>query len=237
MDRPQPDQSDHPQGQTPSPDPDAALLARHAAGDAEALGQLLQSHADRLYRLCLRMSHNAATAEELTQDTMVRIIAGLHHFDGRASFKTWITRITVNVCITHLRKTRGHRSRPPNPESQPASRASSYYGRGSSPDGVDALSLTEDKCEPSPAAGVQSSEAVADLLDALATLDPEHRTLLILRDQHEHDYAMLAEVFSVPVGTIKSRLFRARQMLRQAIESIRQQRTTPPAPPQTPPVP
>jgi RNA polymerase sigma-70 factor (ECF subfamily) len=198
------------------PDPDAHLLARHQAGDPEALGDLLHAHADRLYRLCLRMTRNHATAEELTQDAMVRIIAGLPQFDGRAWFKSWITRITVNVCISHLRHISGGKT---VADGQPG-RQSSYFGRG----GDETIPTPEDSREPDPAQRVQSSEDMADLLDALDRLEPEPRALLILRDQHGHDYERLAEVFAVPVGTIKSRLFRARTNLREAIEAIRNQR-------------
>lgn len=198
------------------PDPDTHLLARHAAGDPEALGELLQSHADRLYRLCLRMTRNHATAEELAQDTMVRIISAFPQFDGRAWFRSWITRIAINVCISHLRRVTGTKSAA-NPK---AERYRSYYGRC----GDEFTPPAEDSREPDPADRVQSSEDFADLMKALDTLEPEHRALLILRDQQGHDYERLAEVFAVPVGTIKSRLFRARTTLRAAVETIRDQR-------------
>ncbi|MGP1346514.1 MAG: RNA polymerase sigma factor [Phycisphaerales bacterium] len=211
----------------PHPDPDAPLIARHTAGDPDALGALLQRHADRLFRLCLRITGNRATAEELAQDAMVRIISAMDQFDARARFGTWITRITLNVCYTHLRREYGRRRPRQTPDDPADPSLPARPARNTSTYTHDHLDSISDRREPDPAVAVESTERHTDLHAALAQLDPEQRALLILRDQQDHDYHTLAEIFAVPEGTIKSRLFRARSALREALAQIHERHTTP----------
>jgi RNA polymerase sigma-70 factor (ECF subfamily) len=168
-------------------------------------------------------------AADLCQEAMVRIIQGLPGFDGASQFTTWATRVTMNVCLTHLRsaKLRRHASL-----DGPAGRdGRSIAGRigpskaaeaeRSDSDRFDALQVQE----PNPGQRVQQQDERARLLAALAKLEPEHRAILVLRDVQGLDYDHIAHALDIPGGTVKSRLFRARAALRSLIE--------PPPPPQT----
>jgi len=186
------------------PDPD--ILARAQAGDRGALGELLEPEMSRVYATCRRMVGDRQDAEELAQEAMVRIIRGLPTFDGRASLSTWLTRVTINTCLTWLRsKARRSEHKPvniKNPDRQ--------IGELDAP------------------AGVQSGESddprVARVHQSLARLKPEHRAVLVLRDVRDLDYDAIGAALDLPTGTVKSRIFRARAALREEIERAEAER-------------
>ncbi len=198
----------------PHPDPDAALLRRAQSGDRAALSLLLTTHQDRLYAVCVRMVTDRTTAADLTQDTLVKIIQHLPTYDGRSQLTTWMIRIAMNTCLSYLRSQKHRRHTRLDPAGDPPNSGS---GRGE-----------EGRGGHSPAArelpgssGVELQEQRAIVSRALAELDPDHRAVLILRDVQGLDYDQIAGALSVPVGTIKSRIFRARAALREHIEHPR----------------
>lgn len=181
-----------------------------AAGEA-AWTEILTRYRDRLYAVCLRMVRDPDTAADLTQDAFVRVIQGFDSFDSRARLSTWMTRITMNVCLSHLRKQKLRR--------HPSLDAPQRGASGS--DGEPATfgnGLAQDR-EPDAARRVEQDEARQTVLRGLEAMDPDHRAVLVLRDLRGLDYQEIADVLDVPVGTVKSRLFRARASLREAIES------------------
>lgn len=132
--------------------------------------------------LCRRVCGNDADGADATQEALIAIVRGLHRFDGRAAFGTWAYRVATNACLDELRR-RGRR---------PVA-------------GLDHL--------PEPVAGGDHAEAVSAGIDvdaALATLSPEFRAAVVLRDLCALDYAEIAEVLDVPVGTVRSRIARGR---------------------------
>jgi RNA polymerase sigma-70 factor (ECF subfamily) len=186
---------------------DAALLARARAGDRAAMSNLLTAHKDRLYAVCMRMVADETVAADLTQDTLVKIIQGLPGYDARSQLTTWMIRIAMNTCLSYLRarKLRRHASLdspgPASLDSEWSSAAESVPSR-----------------EPRPGLGVEHHEHRAIVSRALTELDPEHRAVLVLRDVQGLDYEQIADAVGVPVGTVKSRIFRARAALRELIE-------------------
>jgi RNA polymerase sigma-70 factor (ECF subfamily) len=183
-------------------DPD--ILERARGGDREAIGLLLEPEMGRVYATCRRMVGSRDDAEELAQDALIRVIRGLASFDGRSSLSTWITRVTINTCLTWLRTRARRAGKEPvaieNPDLEPARPES-----GNSPDGR----------------GVQEDEGgVHRVEEALSRLNPEHRAVLVLRDVRGLDYESIASALDLAVGTVKSRIFRARAALRAEIESI-----------------
>jgi RNA polymerase sigma-70 factor (ECF subfamily) len=181
-------------------DDEPQLIERAKAGDGAAATEIVHRYQRRVYALCLRILGNPDDAEELTQETLVKALTGLERFDGRAKLGTWLYRIATNACYTRLRSERVRsRGRVPWPESGELEAAS----------------------------GVKRSEAALDagqrqrhVAQALDRIQPEHRVVLVLRDVQGLEYEQVAEVLGVPVGTIKSRLFRARLALREAIEQL-----------------
>lgn len=204
--------------------PSDASLARAArAGDFAALSALLERHQTRVFRMCVRVTGDEEAALEATQDTMVRAVRAIKTFDERAQFTTWITRIAINACYSRARseKLRRHASL----DAPLRGRSTGSGGAGAS-GGVDGSagggSLGSGLANPEPGATerVEGEESRARVLAALSMLDFETRTILILRDGRDLDYDQIAAILGVAVGTVKSRLFRARQALREAIEKL-----------------
>jgi RNA polymerase sigma-70 factor (ECF subfamily) len=194
-------------GPTAQPDPDADVLASIRAGDSRAWHTLFTRHQDRLFAICYRMTGDRDKASDLTQDAMVKVIQGLASFDGSSLLTTWMTRVTMNVCLTYLRsaKLRKHASLDaPTPGTDP-DRALS---------GADRLASREQ----TPGSRVESDDARRLVALGLSRLEPDQRAILVLRDVRGLDYDQIATVLSITVGTVKSRLFRARLALRQEIE-------------------
>jgi len=193
-------------------DADLDLVDRIRAGDDGAWALLLARHQDRLYSTCLRMVRDRELAMDLTQDAMVKIIQGLDSFDARARLSTWMIRITMNVCLSKLRseKLRRHASLEQMREG----------------DGSRDRPFIESR-EPGASSRVEQSEGRALLSEGLMRLSDEHRAILILRDARGLDYEQIAEVLTIAVGTVKSRLFRARSALRDTIEELSGDRPRP----------
>lgn len=192
------------------PDPDDALLRRAQSGDRAALGLLLTAHQDRLHAVCVRMVTDRAAAADLTQDTLVKIIQHLPGYDGRSQLSTWMIRIAMNTCLSWLRAQKHRRHAPIDTPGNPGDSSFGTHSGGGrqSPPGR----------EPSGPSGVEHDEQRAIVSRALADLDPDHRAVLVLRDVQGLDYDRIADAVGIPVGTVKSRIFRARAALRELIE-------------------
>ena len=166
---------------------ESALVERAQRGDREALEVLLREQYDRLHALCWRMTGNEADAADATQEALIAIARGLPRFDARARFGTWCYRVAVNACLDELRRRR-RRPEPVGDERLAASMPSSRSG----------------------------ADAVADRLvidGALRAITPEFRAAVVLRDLCGLEYAEIAEVLDVPIGTVRSRLARGRGAL------------------------
>jgi RNA polymerase sigma-70 factor (ECF subfamily) len=178
------------------------LIEDYQRGRPEAIEELLRAYQRRVYAVCYRMVRNPDEAADLTQDALVRILEGLHSYDGRAALSTWVIRVTMNCCLSHLRKQKlrrhGSLDEPSGPGDEPWS------------------ARLEAEGELSAAGRVEQAEMRAALLRALRELDPDMRAILVLRDFQELDYQQIGEVLEIPIGTVKSRLFRARVALREA---------------------
>jgi RNA polymerase sigma-70 factor (ECF subfamily) len=201
---PDPRQPKKPSAHSASAEAEEALLVAWQEGHEDALGDLLACFKPRIWSLCYRTLHHYEDAADLTQDAMVRIIKGLPNFDGRSKLSTWIIRVTLNCCLSHLRKQklRRHQSLDATaPGEEGGSRASRLISG-----------------EPPPEQGVERNDQLEQLATAFAGMEGEQRLLLLLRDMHGVEYGQLAEIYEVPVGTIKSRIFRARAALREHLE-------------------
>lgn len=208
----------------PPPTPDAddrhdrALVAQIRAdgiGRRAAWGELFAKYQDRLYTVCHRMVPNRATAADLTQDAFVKILQGLDTWDGRSKLSTWMIRVTMNVCLSHLRaaKLRDH---------APLNLAGSLTRDAHDPANKASVRISQHSAaqtrEPEPGSGVELHDRRHLLAAALATLDPDQRAIIVLRDVQGLDYDQIAAALSIATGTVKSRLFRARLALREAVE-------------------
>jgi RNA polymerase sigma-70 factor (ECF subfamily) len=193
------------------------LLRKAQHGDRAAYGQLVVAYQDRLYNGLLRLVGDQDEARDLAQEAFTRGLMKLDSFRGDASPYTWLFRIAVNLAISHLRKVQRHRvfslDAPPrngngrHDDDQASSLADRLPGdaRGSSPD--------------LPPQDLERRELHGQVLAALGRLDAEYRAVLVMRDIEGFDYQQMADVLGLPLGTLKSRLVRARLALRDELKA------------------
>lgn len=184
-----------------SPLTELQLLQAWRQGDPQALGSLLRGYQGRIYGVCYRLLHDREAAMDLTQESLVRIIEGLPGYDGRSQLSTWMIRVSMNCCLTYLRKQKLRRH---------GSLEAAADGGSPGPAGE----------EPSALSRVQQREDREVLVRALDALDPDSRAILVLRDLQALEYQQISEVLDLPLGTVKSRLFRAREALRMEVERL-----------------
>ncbi|HWA51071.1 MAG TPA: sigma-70 family RNA polymerase sigma factor, partial [Dongiaceae bacterium] len=196
----------------------AELFKRAQLGDRGAFGQIVLLFQNRLYNAILRMIGDPEEARELTQETFTRALVKIDSFRGEAGPYTWLFRIAVNLSISQLRKVQRHRT-----FSLDHPGSSARGGNGRPQRGEDQASslldrIAEQRGE-SPADAMQRRERDQHVLEALGRLDAEYRAVLVMRDIEGFDYQQMAEVLDLPLGTLKSRLFRARLALRDELKS------------------
>ncbi len=184
---------------------DAPLIEATLAGDTAAYGRLVERYQDRLYNSLLRVLGSAEDARDLVQDAFVQAFLKLDSYRGSAAFYTWLYRITFNLAMSHARKQRPVVS---------LDRTKNSYG-----------------CEPTdgsatPETDAMQRERVQLVHAALAELSTEYRQILVLREIEGCCYDEIAEILELPVGTVRSRLFRARLQLRDQLAPIMQQEQT-----------
>ena len=180
------------------------LVVEAQAGDRAALEKLLRQHQSQIHAVCRRITGNDDDALDATQDAMIAVVRGISGFDGRSRFSTWVYRIATNVCLDELHR----RKRRPVPV-DPA---------GTGTDGPGELNSASARDE----AGADPAHLVATRLEVdeiLSSLPLDFRVAVVLRDLCQLDYAEIAELLDVPIGTVRSRIARGRGIIADLIES------------------
>lgn len=192
---------------------EAMLLRQAQGGDRTAYGQIVLTYQDRLYNAVLRLVGDPDEASEITQEAFTRGLMKIDSFRGDASAYTWLFRIAMNLAITELRKVQRRRVFSLD---RPVNHASARY------EGEDQAASLVDRVAQDRSAGpsdvVERRERDQQVLAALGRLDPDYRAALVMRDIEGFDYQQMAEVLDLPLGTLKSRLFRARLALRDELK-------------------
>jgi RNA polymerase sigma-70 factor, ECF subfamily len=190
----------------------ASLLTKARAGDRTAYGQIVVLYQDRLFNALLRMVGDPEEARELAQETFTRGLEKIDSFRGESSPYTWLFRIGMNLAISNLRRWQRQRTysldgvwHDDNGVPHGDHQASALVGR---------FAASGD----SPPQAAERKERNQMVLDALGRLDSEYRAVLIMRDVEGFDYQQMADVLELPLGTLKSRLFRARLALRDELK-------------------
>lgn len=188
---------------------DFHLFERARTGDRGAFGQIVIRYQDRIYNSLLRLVGDPEEARELTQEAFTRALVKIDSFRGEAGPYTWLFRIAVNLAISQLRKVQRHRvfslERP------------SSNGQAATDDQASSLLDRVKRNDESPDVIAERHEQHQQVLLALGRLDAEYRAVLIMRDVEGFDYQQMADVLGLPLGTLKSRLFRARIALRDEL--------------------
>ena len=190
---------------------DAVLIEQYRKGDSAAIEQLVLKYQNRIYNVILKICADPDDAAELTQETFVKVIENLDRFEGRSGFYTWTFRIAVNLTLNYCQRNSklAFKSLDAEQEPQDDSKVKQVL--------KDFLS---DDSAPDPAVEVQSKELYQIAARALMGLDEAHRAVIVLRDIEGMSYARIAEVLNIELGTVRSRLSRARSKMRDILEDI-----------------
>jgi len=179
--------------------PQEDMIMRARQGDREALAQVYRSYRENVYRICLRMVRNPSDAEDLTQETFLRVINKIHTFRGDSQFSTWLYRVTKNVALMQLRKPR--------------------FATLDSDDSRDRDELIEiaNRTSP-PEAEAHATDGVL-LETAIEQLPSGYGKVLVLHDVYGYRHTEISKMTGITANNSKSRLCRARRMLRGVLQS------------------
>lgn len=177
---------------------DARLIELSRCGDSAAFGQLVSRYQDRLYTMVMRLLNNVEDTQDVVQEAFLQAFQNLSAFKGDSQFYTWLYRIAMNAAVSQHRK-----------------RAALLLLLHSE-------QLAANKVDPSdvsqPGHRIEQSERVQAVREALGLISLEHRAVLVMKDMEGMKYEEISEVLGVPIGTIRSRLHRARLELRSLLE-------------------
>jgi len=190
---------------------DAVLIEQYRKGDSSAIERLVLRYQNRIYNVILKICADPDDAAELTQETFVKVIENLDKFEGRSGFYTWTFRIAVNLTLNYCQRNSklAFQSLDAELDQQDDSKVRQVL--------KDFLS---DDNSPDPATQVQNKELYRITAKALMGLDDTHRAVIVLRDIEGMSYARIAEVLDIELGTVRSRLSRARSKMRDILEDI-----------------
>ncbi|MFE2373336.1 RNA polymerase sigma factor SigM [Streptomyces sp. NPDC059398] len=182
---------------------DQELLAAHVAGDADAFGELVRRHRDRLWAVALRTLDDREEAADAVQDALVSAYRAAHTFRAQSAVTTWLHRITVNACLDRARKAATRKTSP-----------------------VDDTERLDQLLEPheSAEAPAERQDLHRELIKAMTTLPADQRAALVLVDMQGYPVAEAAQILDVPTGTVKSRCARGRARLLPLLSHLRPKR-------------
>jgi RNA polymerase sigma-70 factor, ECF subfamily len=169
------------------PGKEAELLTRVVSGDRDAFDAVMRNHEDRVFSVCLRILGDRDKALDATQETFLTVFRKAGQFQGRSAVGTWIYRIAVNACYDQLRRAQRRPS--------------------------ESLPEHVDPSDPSAEAAIESAALRPEIEAALAELPPDFRNAVVLSDLEGLSLPEAAEILGVPIGTVKSRVFRGRRLL------------------------
>ena len=161
----------------------------------EAFDELVRTHRDRVFAVCLRMLKDRDAALDAVQDTFVLLFRKADRYRAEAAFTTWLYRVTMNVCYDHLRRSQRRKT--------------------------EQLPESLDPVDPATEAGFASADVRPDIESALADIAPEFRAAVVLVDLQGLSLEMAADSLGVPIGTVKSRVYRGRRQLAERLGNLR----------------
>ncbi len=196
-----------------SAEAEAELVRCAQAGQTDAFGQLVLAYQDRLYNVVCRLCSRPEVAEELAQEAFLKAFEKLGDFRGGSRFYTWLFRIATNLALSYRRRLG-------------VVKFHSLQGQACSDENANpslADARTAELAEirnPGPESIAIAREETLKVRDALDSLDEEFRTIVLLRDAEDMNYDEIAEILEIPRGTVKSRLHRARKILKEKLSDL-----------------
>jgi RNA polymerase sigma-70 factor (ECF subfamily) len=184
---------------------DAQLIDETLSGNRTAFGQLVRKYEGRLFNTLLHVAGSREEAEDVCQEAFVQAFVKLETFGGRSAFYTWLYRIAFNLSVSRQRRKR------------PSLSIDEHRDRTG--DEIQAA-------EAGPTDHLLRVEQVRQVREAIAALSDEYRTILVLREMEGCRYEEIAEILELPLGTVRSRLHRARLQLRDQLQDLLQEKLT-----------
>lgn len=173
------------------------MIERASGGDPEAFNRLMEQHERRMYAVALRMCANREDAQDCLQEAMLRVYRAIGSFKGESSFSTWVYRITMNTCLDELRRRKNKQS----------ASLDDLLDEGWAP--------ADDRSSPEKHA--MRAETARTLRQTIQELPEDMRAAVVLRDIQGYTYEEIAQILDINVGTIKSRISRGREKLREKL--------------------
>jgi len=189
---------------------DLELVDRIQAQDREAFKELVEKYQRKVYSICYGMLKDSESSMDVSQEVFIKVYRYIDKFNRDSSFYTWLYRITVNMCIDHIRK---------NSRVQKVEYDDRIAHEG---DGEGEDYITPSRLGINPDKVYGRKELRQKMLEALETLTEKHRTILILREVEGLSYEELAEVLDISKGTVMSRLYHARRYFQEALKDYLQ---------------
>lgn len=187
-------------------DEDAVLVSRSQQGDLDAFEQLVVKHQKRMMNTAFRLVQDYDEACEVAQDAFLSAYRNIKGFRGDAKFTTWLTTITVNLSKNKLKQMR----------SQQGHVAFSFDAPVMTDEGE--LTIDPPSKEPSVLDRMEKRDIQARVQDCIKALEPDFREVLVLRDMQEFSYEEVGAMLTLAAGTVKSRLFRAREAIKDCLK-------------------
>jgi RNA polymerase sigma-70 factor (ECF subfamily) len=188
---------------------DHELVALAQKGSEKAYRELLGRYQRPVFSLVYRMLRDREQAEDLAQETFVRVFNNIGRYDPKYKFSSWIFKIATNLTIDHIRKK----------EVATVSIDGSRYAV--TPDEIEASTITVASGDENPEELLEAKELGESIEGAIGALRPEYRTAILLRHVEGREYQEIADIMSLPLGTVKTFIHRARHELRSKLEHLR----------------
>ena len=189
---------------------DRVLVKQCREGDSVAMERLILRYQNRIYNVIFKICGDPDDAAELTQETFVKVIENIDKFEGRSGFYTWTFRIAVNLTLNYCQKNAKLNLRSLDAEQEHHSDQARQV----------LSDFLSDENSPDPEAVAQNKELYEIAWKALMGLDDAHRAVIVLRDIEGMNYSQISKVLDIELGTVRSRLSRARSKLTQIMEAI-----------------
>jgi RNA polymerase sigma-70 factor (ECF subfamily) len=178
------------------------LIKRSQKGDINSFEELIKEYKKIAYNIALKMLKNKEDAEDVSQEALIKVYKSINRFNMDSSFKTWLYRIVVNTCLDHVRKNKEN----PISIDQPIR------------SGHDEFYMDVEDNRPTPQEVLETKLTQKMVMDAVNELEDDFKSIIILRDINDLSYEEISEVLECNIGTVKSRISRGRQKLKEILE-------------------
>lgn len=192
-------------------DLEQTLIAKAKKKDGNAFETLVRTYEKTVYNVAYRLLPNEEDAKDMTQEVFIKIYKNIDKYNESAKFSTWVYTITYNTCIDEIRKRKNKT-------------ALSMDAKWETSEGEISIDLPDSS--PSPEDVLMTKETKNEVQQAINRMNDEHKTFLIMRDIQDLSYNEIAEIASVSLGTVKSKISRARGQLKKILVASREQNET-----------